>query len=42
MSVLKEIQNEIQMGLDFIDTKRDIWRERLDKYVNQDQDDEKV
>jgi len=39
---ITQIQNEIWMGLDFIETKRDIWRERLDKYVDQNKDDEKI
>lgn len=42
MELLNQIQNEIQMWKDFMETKRDIFRERLINYVDQNIDDEKI
>lgn len=41
-SVLKEIRDQIRLGLDFMSSKRQKFREDLSKYVDQDKDDEKV
>lgn len=41
-SVLKEIQDQIALGLNFIQPKRQIFRNNISKYVDQDKDDEKI
>ena len=42
MNDLQEIKSEINLWLDFVNNKRDIFRERLEKYVEQDKDEEKI
>ena len=39
---LPQVQQEIRAGLDFVNTKRQILRDRLVKYVEQNKDTEKV
>lgn len=40
--ILKELQDQIKLGKDFIEPKVEIWLNNLDKYVDQNKDDEKV
>lgn len=40
--VLNEIKNQITLWLDFVSEKREIFRNNLDKYVDQNKDDEKI
>lgn len=40
--ILKEIQDQIKLGLDYMSPKRQIFRDRLIKYVDRNKDDEKV
>ena len=39
---INKVQNEINMGLDYVEAKRQIIRNRLIKYVDQDKDEEKI
>lgn len=39
---LKQVQDEIKMGLDYVSTKRQIIRNRLIKYIDQDKDQDKI
>lgn len=40
--LLKEIQDQITLGLNFILPRRQKWRDNLSKYVDQDKEDGKV
>lgn len=40
--ILKEISEQINLGLNFMRTRRDKWRNNLAKYVDQDKEDGKV
>jgi hypothetical protein len=40
--ILKEIQDQITLGLNYIQPKRDIFRNNIEKYVDQDKDDDKI
>lgn len=40
--ILKEIQDQIHLGLNFILPKRQIFRNTISKYVDQDKDDDKI
>lgn len=41
-AVLKEIQDQIRLGLNFMSAKRETFRNNIAKYVDQDKDDDKV
>lgn len=41
-NILKEIQDQIALGLQFMNPKREIFRNNISKYVDQDKDDEKI
>lgn len=41
-ATLKEIQSQIRLGLDFMNPKRQIFRNNISKYVDQDKDDDKI
>lgn len=42
MNNILDIKNEISIWLDYVNSKRDTFRERLIKYVEQDKDEEKI
>jgi hypothetical protein len=40
--ILKEISDQIKLGLYYILPKREIFRDNISKYVDQNKDDEKI
>lgn len=40
--LLKELSDQINLGLNFMSTRRQKWRDNLSKYVDQDKEDGKV
>ena len=40
--IITELQDQINLGLNFIRTRRQKWRDNLAKYVDQDKEDGKV
>lgn len=40
--IIKELSDQINLGLDFIRTRREKWRSNLSKYVDQDKEEGKV
>ena len=40
--ILKELSDQITLGLNFMSTRRQKWRDNLSKYVDQDKEDGKV
>lgn len=40
--ILKELADQINLGLNFMSTRRQKWRDNLSKYVDQDKEDGKV